>query len=61
MKFRVVLKISYYEAHFDFDSADEATKFATTALTHGVATEDTKKPLVVQMLIAENFKNGDDE
>ena len=33
MKYRVVLKVSYNEAWFDFDSAEEACKLAELLLT----------------------------
>lgn len=43
MKYRVVLKVSYNVAYFDFASAEDACKFAATAIEHSAPSEDQKK------------------
>ena len=43
MIFRVVLKVSYNEAYFDFGTPDEACIFAKIALEHSATSEDQNK------------------
>lgn len=43
IKYRVILKIGYDEAWFEFENAVEAINFATVALQSMVANEDTNK------------------
>lgn len=43
IKYRVILKIGYNEAWFEFENAVEAINFATVALQSMVANEDTNK------------------
>ena len=43
IKCRVIIKINYYEGWFDFDTAEEACGFATTALKSMVDSEDQKR------------------
>ena len=62
MIYRIILKVSYYEVHFDFASAEEATKFAETALIHMVSSEDAKKASYILMkVIAPDFEESEDE
>lgn len=42
MKYRVIIKASYVEVHFDFDNAEEAARFAITAIEHLTLREDGK-------------------
>jgi len=44
VKYRVVVRVSYNEAWFEFDDAKEAVSFASIALSHMVSNEDAKKP-----------------
>lgn len=47
MIYRVILKIAYVEAHFDFDDLAEAGNFAQQILVKMVDSEDCKrKPFV---------------
>lgn len=41
--YRVVVKVGYNDAAFEFESIRDAGDFARTILTHQVATEDTEK------------------
>ena len=60
--YRVVLKVKYYEAHFDFETAEDAAAFARVALTHMVASEDTEKQTSIMMLISDaNRKESEEE
>lgn len=41
--YRVVLKLNYYEVHFDFESPEDAVVFCTQALAHMTDREDGKE------------------
>lgn len=43
MIYRVVIKVGYNDAAFEFESLRDAGNFARMVLTHQVGTEDTKK------------------
>ena len=43
MIYRVIFKVGYNNAWFDFCTIEEAGKFAYDVLTHQVENEDTKK------------------
>lgn len=43
MKYRVILKVSYNEAWFDFDTIEEAGEFAKTVLVHQSDSDDSKR------------------
>lgn len=43
IKYRVILKIGYNAAWFEFENAAEAISFATVALQSMVTNEDTSK------------------
>lgn len=49
--YRVVIRISYHEAFFDFQSAEEACIFATTAIMHSATSKDQKKMAKVSIII----------
>lgn len=49
MIYRVILKISYYEAWFDFDNVEEAAGFVAIAMAHQVENEDTQKKKSVRI------------
>ena len=49
MTYRVVIKVGYNDAAFEFESLRDAGDFARMVLTHQVRTEDTKKALYVKI------------
>jgi len=49
--YRVVLRVGYCEAYFDFSTADEACIFARISLEHMVENEDTKKQHYINLQI----------
>ena len=63
VKYRVVIKVSYNEAWFEFESADQACNFATNALTHMVSNEDGKKSVKIRIEVVdvEAEETEDDE
>ena len=61
IKYRVILKVSYNDAFFDFDCAEDACKFAITALEHSATSEDQKKvPKVTIEVINPNPESEDE-
>ena len=60
IKYRVVLKVGYYESWFEFEEAKDATKFATEALQHMVSTEDTKKTGSIIMQIVDTKEENEE-
>lgn len=62
MIYRVIIKVSYHEAYFDFDSSEEAMIFAEQALNHNTDSEDSKKARFVKIeLINQEVKEDEDE
>lgn len=62
VKYRVVLKVSYYEAHFDFEKSEDACKFAELAVTHSVKSEDSDRtPFIGIRVIKEKNDEESDE
>ena len=62
MIYRVILKNGYYEIDFDFDSIEEAGKFASTILMHQVPNEDNAKKSFVSILVIDaTNENKEDE
>lgn len=51
--YRVIIKVSYYSVHFEFESIEQACKFATTALMNMVGNEDTTKKTSITLLIVD--------
>ena len=51
MIYRVVLRVSYNDAFFDFDNAADACHFATIALEHSADSEDQKKKSTITLVI----------
>lgn len=49
MKYRVILKVNYYEAWFEFDTVEEAGEFAKTILMHQVESEDNKRKSMIRL------------
>ena len=52
MKYRVIIKVSYHDAWFEFDSIAEAGSFAETVLVHQIPNEDTKTKSFITIPIA---------
>ena len=59
--YRVIIKVSYHEAFFEFESAEDAAAFARVALTHMVTNEDTKKTSYIAMQIVDPKLEGEDD
>jgi len=51
MKYRVIFKVSYNEAWFDFDTIEEAGEFAKTILVHQVESPDSKRRSIIRVEI----------
>lgn len=51
MKYRIILKVSYNEAWFDFDTIEDAGEFAKTILVHQINNEDCKRKSMIRMEI----------
>ena len=62
MKYRVVFKVSYNEAWFDFDTIEEAGEFAKTLLVHQVESPDSKRKstIRVEIINPEEEENEDE-
>lgn len=59
---RVKMKYSYNDIFFDFDNADEATKFVVTAMTAFNKKEsDDRKELYVSLCYIKNEDETEDE
>ena len=41
--YRVILKINYYEVHFDFEASEDAVRFCAESLEHMTDREDGKE------------------
>ena len=52
--YRVVIKVGYYSAYFEFDTPEKACRFATSALTHNVSNEDTSKKSSITLEIVDS-------
>ena len=59
--YRVILKVGYNEAYFEFESAGEATDFATNALKHSTSCDDTKKKFKIMMAIVDAENEEEEE
>ena len=49
IKYRVILKVGYSSAWFEFNDGERATEFAKTALESMVANEDTGRKTFVSI------------
>lgn len=47
MVYRVIIKVSYMQAYFDFEDGEDAVRFAIQAVEHSVPSEDVKKAVGV--------------
>lgn len=65
MKYRVILKVNYYEAWFEFDNIEDAGEFAKTILTHQVESEDNKRKSTIRLevidLVLQNKEDVEDD
>lgn len=61
MIYRVVIKVGYSDAYFDFDFMTEAGQFAETVLTHQTDSEDTHKEVSVRILVLKSKDMGESD
>ena len=62
MIYRVILKVGYNEAWFDFDTIEEAGEFAKTILVHQTENEDSKRRSVIRLeVIDTTIVDGEEE
>ncbi len=62
MIYRVILKIGYYERHFEFTDADKAVNFGRTALTASVPGGDnSEKPVKITMEIVDKEREEQED
>ena len=60
MKYRVVIKVGYQTAFFEFETGVEACDFATAALSHSVKNEDSDKPTYVCIDVIDPEAEGEE-
>lgn len=61
MKYRVIFKVSYNEAWFEFDTIEEAGEFAKTILMHQVESEDSRRKSMIRLeVIDTSLQNKED-
>lgn len=61
MIYRVIIKFGYREAHFDFDSADQACNFMRIAVEHSAGDEDGNKVTFLMKIVDPNEKESEDD
>lgn len=61
MKYRVIIKIGYNNAWFEFDSIAEAGSFAETVLVHQIPNEDTKKKSFITIQVVDENAESEEE
>lgn len=61
MIYRVILRVSYSDAFFDFDNAADACNFATVALEHSADSEDQKKKSKITLVIINPNKEEEED
>lgn len=60
--YRVVLKLNYYEVHFDFEAPEDAVRFCAEALEHMTDREDGKEcTLAIKKINVEQEKAAEAE
>ena len=59
--YRVILKVGYYVAHFEFKESKEACDFANAALEHMVSNEDTDKATYITMQVVDKDAEESEE
>ena len=57
MKFRVTIKVGYYEAFFDFADISEATAFMATAVENQAGAEDGKGVTIGMVALKKEAEN----
>lgn len=61
MKYRVIIKISYTVAIFEFDDLTTAGNFANVAAKHAIANEDKIAPSVTLKFVREEEEKEETE
>lgn len=61
MKYRVIVKIGYHEAWFDFEDMADAGEFAKTVLTHQAPNEDTRYKTSVNILVVKDGEAAEED
>ena len=61
IKYRVIISVSYCEAWFEFDNAEQACAFATNALTHMVSNDDGKKKVKINIQVVDTEGTEEEE
>lgn len=61
MVYRVIMKVSYMQAHFDFENGEDAMRFAIQAIEHSVPSEDVKKSVGVVVRKVDPTKDEEEE
>lgn len=61
MIYRVIIKISYKTAYYDFDDIQSAGQFAEMALTHNKPNEDKDEHYITIKIIDPNVEEAEDE
>lgn len=61
MIYRVMIKVGYQEAFFDFSENDQAMKFATDILSHQVSEEGKRITRKVTLMIVDPTAEVEDE
>ena len=60
--YRVILRVSYYEVHFDFNDATDAVQFCTVGLASMTDREDGKEcTMVIKKINVEKEKAAEAE
>lgn len=59
--YRVLLKVGYNVAWFDFNNMEDAGEFAKTALTHQSPNDDTRKEASVSIKIVDPSTETEEE
>ena len=61
MIYRVMLKVGYHNARFDFEAVEDAATFARVALSHMVDCDDTNAKTSITMLIIDPTKESEED
>ena len=61
MKYRVILKIGYYENWFEFDDVLDASKFARTVIESNVPNDDSQNKRTEVIIKVIETADTDDE
>ena len=59
IKYRVMIKVGYCDAWFEFDGAESACAFAENALKHSVKSKDTDKETHIDLSVIEEESNAE--